>query len=40
VAEGYRHIVVGFPAPFDEETMTRMADEVAPMLESAIKAVA
>ena len=31
---GYRHIVVGFPAPYDEETMVRMVEEVRPLLES------
>ena len=32
---GYRHLVRGFPAPYDEESMTRMATEVRPMLERA-----
>jgi alkanesulfonate monooxygenase SsuD/methylene tetrahydromethanopterin reductase-like flavin-dependent oxidoreductase (luciferase family) len=31
---GYRHIVVGFPSPYDEETMTRLIEEVRPRLES------
>jgi len=31
---GYRHIVVGFPAPYDEETMVRLVEEVRPLLES------
>ena len=31
---GYRHLVFGFPAPYDEETMTRLATEVRPRLEA------
>jgi alkanesulfonate monooxygenase SsuD/methylene tetrahydromethanopterin reductase-like flavin-dependent oxidoreductase (luciferase family) len=31
---GYRHLIFGFPAPFDEETMTRLAGEVRPRLQS------
>ena len=30
---GYRHIVVGFPSPYDEETMVRMVEDVRPLLE-------
>jgi alkanesulfonate monooxygenase SsuD/methylene tetrahydromethanopterin reductase-like flavin-dependent oxidoreductase (luciferase family) len=30
---GYRHLIVGFPAPYDEETMTRFATEVRALLE-------
>jgi alkanesulfonate monooxygenase SsuD/methylene tetrahydromethanopterin reductase-like flavin-dependent oxidoreductase (luciferase family) len=30
---GYRHLVAGFPGPHDEESMTRLATEVRPMLE-------
>ena len=30
---GYRHLVAGFPAPHDEESMTRFATEVRPILE-------
>lgn len=30
---GYRHLIFQFLAPFDEETMTRIAQEVRPMLE-------
>lgn len=30
---GYRHLVVGFPSPYDEETMVRLAQEVRPLLE-------
>jgi alkanesulfonate monooxygenase SsuD/methylene tetrahydromethanopterin reductase-like flavin-dependent oxidoreductase (luciferase family) len=33
VEMGYRHIICGFPAPYDEETMTRLATEVRPKLE-------
>ncbi len=33
---GYHHVVVGFPAPFDEETMVRMSSEVLPMLQEAL----
>ena len=28
VAAGYRHVVFGFPAPYDEETMSRLISEV------------
>jgi alkanesulfonate monooxygenase SsuD/methylene tetrahydromethanopterin reductase-like flavin-dependent oxidoreductase (luciferase family) len=34
VALGYRHLVAGFPADYDEESMTRFATEVKPMLET------
>ena len=27
---GYRHLIAGFPSPHDEESMTRLATEVAP----------
>lgn len=30
---GYRHFIVGYPSPYDEETMERMITEVKPMLE-------
>ena len=30
---GYRHFVAGFPSPYDEESMTRLATEVRPALE-------
>lgn len=33
VALGYRHLVGGFPADYDEESMTRLVTEVKPMLE-------
>jgi alkanesulfonate monooxygenase SsuD/methylene tetrahydromethanopterin reductase-like flavin-dependent oxidoreductase (luciferase family) len=32
---GYRHLIAGFPSPYDEESMTRLATEVRPMLERA-----
>jgi alkanesulfonate monooxygenase SsuD/methylene tetrahydromethanopterin reductase-like flavin-dependent oxidoreductase (luciferase family) len=35
VGVGYRHLVAGFPAPYDEESMTRLATEVLPILERA-----
>jgi alkanesulfonate monooxygenase SsuD/methylene tetrahydromethanopterin reductase-like flavin-dependent oxidoreductase (luciferase family) len=30
---GYRHLIAGFPPPYDEESMTRFATEVRPALE-------
>jgi alkanesulfonate monooxygenase SsuD/methylene tetrahydromethanopterin reductase-like flavin-dependent oxidoreductase (luciferase family) len=30
---GYRHMIAGFPSPYDEESMTRFATEVRPLLE-------
>jgi alkanesulfonate monooxygenase SsuD/methylene tetrahydromethanopterin reductase-like flavin-dependent oxidoreductase (luciferase family) len=30
---GYRHVIAGFPSPYDEESMTRLATEVRPMVE-------
>ena len=32
---GYRHLIAGFPSPYDEESMTRLATEVRPQLERA-----
>ena len=32
---GYRHLIAGFPSPYDEESMTRLAREVRPRLEGA-----
>jgi len=32
---GYRHLVAGFPAPVDAESMERLANEVRPMVEAA-----
>ena len=34
VEAGYRHLICGFPPPYDEESMRRMATEVRPRLES------
>ena len=33
---GYRHIICGFPPPYDEESMRRMATEVRPRLEELV----
>ncbi|MBX3031826.1 MAG: LLM class flavin-dependent oxidoreductase [Chloroflexi bacterium] len=33
---GYRHLICGFPAPYDAESMERMATEVRPRLEALI----
>ncbi len=30
---GYRHLIAGFPSPYDEESMTRLQTEVRPLLE-------
>jgi len=30
---GYRHLIAGFPSPHDEESMTRFATEVRPLLQ-------
>jgi alkanesulfonate monooxygenase SsuD/methylene tetrahydromethanopterin reductase-like flavin-dependent oxidoreductase (luciferase family) len=38
VEAGYRHLICGFPAPYDEETMRRLATEVRPRLESLVRA--
>ncbi len=32
---GYRHLIAGFPSDYDEESMTRLATEVRPILERA-----
>jgi len=37
VREGYHHVVVGFPSPYDEETMERLIAEVQPMLSAAVE---
>jgi alkanesulfonate monooxygenase SsuD/methylene tetrahydromethanopterin reductase-like flavin-dependent oxidoreductase (luciferase family) len=34
---GYRHLIFGFPSPYDEETMTRLANEVRPALEAKLR---
>jgi alkanesulfonate monooxygenase SsuD/methylene tetrahydromethanopterin reductase-like flavin-dependent oxidoreductase (luciferase family) len=31
---GYRHLVAGVPAAYDEESMTRLVTEVKPKLEA------
>jgi alkanesulfonate monooxygenase SsuD/methylene tetrahydromethanopterin reductase-like flavin-dependent oxidoreductase (luciferase family) len=36
VEAGYRHLICGFPAPYDEETMRRIAVDVRPRLEALI----
>ncbi len=33
---GYRHLIFGFPSPYDEESMTRLATEVRPRLASLL----
>jgi alkanesulfonate monooxygenase SsuD/methylene tetrahydromethanopterin reductase-like flavin-dependent oxidoreductase (luciferase family) len=30
---GYRHLIAGFRAPYDEESMTRLVTDVKPLLE-------
>jgi hypothetical protein len=35
VALGYRHLIAGMPAVYDEESMTRFATEVKPLLEKS-----
>jgi alkanesulfonate monooxygenase SsuD/methylene tetrahydromethanopterin reductase-like flavin-dependent oxidoreductase (luciferase family) len=32
---GYHHLIAGFPAPYDEESMTRLISEVKPLVERA-----
>jgi len=34
---GYRHLIFGVPAPYDEETLERLATEVRPELEAYIR---
>jgi alkanesulfonate monooxygenase SsuD/methylene tetrahydromethanopterin reductase-like flavin-dependent oxidoreductase (luciferase family) len=36
VEAGYRHLICGFPPPYDEETMRRIALDVRPRLEALI----
>jgi len=38
VEQGYRHIVIGSPSPYDEETMERLVREVQPKLQAAVSA--
>ncbi len=40
VAAGYRHIIIGLPSPYDEETMERLIGEVKPMLQREASAAA
>jgi alkanesulfonate monooxygenase SsuD/methylene tetrahydromethanopterin reductase-like flavin-dependent oxidoreductase (luciferase family) len=37
VEHGYHHVVVGFPAPYDQETMERLIAEVQPKLSAALE---
>ena len=37
IGPGYRHLLAGFPAPYDEESMTRLATEVRPRLEHSLR---
>jgi len=36
VEAGYRHLICGFPPPYDDETMRRLASEVRPRLEALV----
>jgi alkanesulfonate monooxygenase SsuD/methylene tetrahydromethanopterin reductase-like flavin-dependent oxidoreductase (luciferase family) len=36
VEAGYRHLICGFPSPYDAETMERLAREVRPRLEALV----
>jgi alkanesulfonate monooxygenase SsuD/methylene tetrahydromethanopterin reductase-like flavin-dependent oxidoreductase (luciferase family) len=36
IGPGYRHLLAGFPPPYDEESMTRFATEVRPRLERGL----
>jgi alkanesulfonate monooxygenase SsuD/methylene tetrahydromethanopterin reductase-like flavin-dependent oxidoreductase (luciferase family) len=36
VEAGYRHLICGFPPPFDTETMRRLATDVRPRLEALL----
>ena len=37
VEHGYYHVVVGFPSPYDQETMERLIGEVQPKLSAALE---
>jgi alkanesulfonate monooxygenase SsuD/methylene tetrahydromethanopterin reductase-like flavin-dependent oxidoreductase (luciferase family) len=37
IGPGYRHLLAGFPAPYDEESITRFATEVRRRLERALR---
>lgn len=36
IEAGYRHLIAGFPSPYDEESMTRFATEVRPRLDQLV----
>jgi alkanesulfonate monooxygenase SsuD/methylene tetrahydromethanopterin reductase-like flavin-dependent oxidoreductase (luciferase family) len=36
VEAGYRHVICGFPPPYDEESMRRLATEIRPRLEALV----
>ena len=36
VEAGYHHLICGFPAPYDRESMERLATEVRPRLEALV----
>jgi alkanesulfonate monooxygenase SsuD/methylene tetrahydromethanopterin reductase-like flavin-dependent oxidoreductase (luciferase family) len=36
VQAGYRHLICGFPSPYDAETMRRLATDVRPRLEALL----
>ena len=36
VEAGYHHVICGFPAPYDRESMERLATQVRPRLEALI----
>ena len=38
VEAGYHHLICGFPAPYDRESMERLATEVRPRLEALVRA--
>lgn len=38
VGLGYHHLIAGFPAPHDEESMTRLVTEIRPRLETMVRA--
>ena len=37
VEAGYRHLICGFPSPYDQETMRRLAADVRPRLEALVR---
>jgi len=37
IEAGYRHLICGFPSPYDQETMRRLATDVRPRLEALVK---